>query len=83
MGKKVGFGYKIDEKYVTLHDELHNQLGGNKYRIIEASLELFNAIPMILQLTLVSYNEQQRQQILDIIAQVSMPTEPKKGGKKR
>lgn len=80
---KVGIGNKIEESYVSLVDEIHTKLGGNKFRIYEASIDLFNAMPPILQRALISYDEEDRRLILDTISQLSTPLEPKKGGKKK
>lgn len=79
---KVGIGNKIEESYITLVDEIHTKLGGNKFRIYEAAIDLFNAAPRILQSALISYDEEERKLILGIISQLSTPQKPKKGGKK-
>lgn len=80
---RIGVGNKIEETYLKLIDELHDRLGGKKYRIYEASIDIFNALPPILQMALISNDEELRKQILDIISQMKYPPEPKKGGKKR
>jgi len=79
---KVGIGNKIEESYVSLVDEIHSKLGGNKFRIYEASIELFNAMPPILQRALISYDDEERKLILGIISSLTPPPQPKKGGKK-
>jgi hypothetical protein len=78
---KIGIGNKIEDSYVDLVDEIHSTLGGNKFRIYEASIDLFNAMPPILQRALISYDDEERKLILDIISQLKPPPEPKKGGK--
>jgi len=79
---KVGIGNKIEESYVALVDDIHSKLGGNKFRIYEAAVDLFNAIPPVLQRALISYDEEDRKQILDIISRLKSPPESGKGGKK-
>jgi len=79
---KVGIGNKIEESYVILVDEIHSKLGGNKFRIYEASIDLFNAMPPILQRALISYDDEERKLILGIISQLTPPPQSKKGGRK-
>ena len=79
---KVGIGNKIDEKYISIVEEIHSKLGGSKYRIYEAAIDLFNTIPRVLQSALISYDEEEREMILDIISQMKLPQQTKKAGKK-
>lgn len=83
MGDKKTYGVRLEDKFAEMYNELHSKLGGNKYRIIEASLEIFSELPSVLQRCLVSYDEEERKLILGIIGQLKPPPEPKKGGKKR
>lgn len=83
MSDKKTYGVRLEDKFAGIYDDLHSKLGGNKYRIIEASLEIFNELPSVLQRTLISYDEEERQLILGIIGQLKPPPEPKKGDKKR
>jgi hypothetical protein len=79
---KVGIGNKIGEDYIALVDEIHSTLGGNKFRIYEAALDLFNAVHPLIQQTLISYDEESRQLLLEIIGQLKYPPDKGKGGKK-
>jgi hypothetical protein len=80
---KIGIGNKIEESYVEKVDEIHSKLGGNKFRIYEAAIDLFNVVHPLIQQTLVSYDEESRKLILDIIGQLKYPQDKGKGGKKR
>ena len=82
MGDKKTYGVRLEDKFAEIYNELHSKLGGNKYRIIEASLEIFSELPSVLQRCLVSYDEEERKLILGIIGQLKPPPEPKKDGEK-
>lgn len=83
MDIKVGIGSRIGEEYTVIVDKLSEILNAKKYRIYEASVDIFNALPRILQMALISNDDEVRRIILDTIKQLSMPQQPKKGGKKK
>jgi hypothetical protein len=73
---------RIERKYLEMSDKLHKDLGGNKYRVFEAALDLFNVVHPMIQKVLNSYDEAERKQILEIIGQLKYPPDKGKGGKK-
>ena len=59
------FSYEISDGVYDLFDELYNKLSGHKYRIIEAAIEVFAALPKEHQRALVSQDDADRKVILD------------------
>ena len=82
MEEKKPMGSRIGENYNEIADNLKDILNVHKYRIYEAALDLFNVLPRIMQMTLVSDDSELRQQVLDTIKKMTPPPPPKTGGKK-
>ncbi len=83
MDEKVTIGSRIGEKHKEIVSDLTDMLNTKKYRVYEAAVDIFNALPRILQLALISDDTELREEILGIIKKLSVPPQPKKGGKKR
>ncbi len=81
MKEKKPMGCRIGVDYNEIVDELKSVLKAPKYRVYEASVDLFNALPRIMQMALVSEDKELRQQVLGIIKKMTPPPPPKKGGR--
>ena len=61
---KVVFNNKVEDVVKELFETLHSNLGGHKFRIIEAAIEVFAALPKEHQRALVSQDDDDRRAIL-------------------
>lgn len=64
---KVIFNNKIEDDVKKLFDKLYDNLGPPKFKIIEAAIEVFAALPKPAQRILKSQDESDRKAILDLI----------------
>ena len=75
--KKVAFSHKIDESFVECFEKLYDKLGPPKYRIIEAALEVFDALPNGVQYLLITYNHEEREPIFSLLNQIGKAKQDK------
>lgn len=64
---KVLFNNKIEDDVKKLFDSLYDSLGPPKFKIIEAAIEVFAALPKPAQRILKSQDKSDRKAILDLI----------------
>ncbi len=69
MGK-VPFSNKIDENFNEIFEKLFNQLGPPRYRILEAAIEAFEALPRDAQYRLRSLDPDERKPVLRLLSQI-------------
>ena len=75
---KVLFNNKVEEETKNVFDGLYDNIGGHKFRIIEAAVDIFAALSWENQLTMVSQNEPERKKVLALIGQLNGPNAGKK-----
>jgi hypothetical protein len=63
----IGFHVRLNEDIAEIYDQLSVSLGPPKYKIIEAAIEVFAALPKEAQYVLKSQDENDRKLILDLI----------------
>lgn len=61
---KVAFGIKVSPDVAKLFESLYDRLGGPKFRIIEAAIEVFAALPKEAQYILKSQDDEDRKVVL-------------------
>lgn len=61
------FSFRLSVDVKKLFDSLYDNLGPPKFKIIEASIEVFAALPKPAQRILKSQDESDRKAILDLI----------------
>ena len=69
------FSYEISDGVYDLFDELYNKLRGHKYRIIEAAIEVFAALPKEHQRALVSQDDADRKAILARLRELNLKSQ--------
>ena len=79
--KRTDFSSSILPEIKDLFDTLWDNHGGHKYRILEGSIEAFNALPKKFQDVLRSNRQEDRKLILDLISALKEPPSP--GGRDR
>lgn len=67
---KIHFSNKIEDTFVECFDKMYEKLGGPKFRIIEAAIEVFDTLPDEIQTKLKSYNAELREPILKELSQL-------------
>jgi len=67
MATREQFNMKLNSNVVELYESLYENLGPPKYKIIEAAIEVFAALPKEAQYVLKSQDESDRKAILDLI----------------
>ena len=71
--KKKAFSHDMPEDVIQFFDELCDGLGAKKYRVLEAAILAFGALPYQHQLILVSANKELRELYLDLIRGLEAP----------
>lgn len=69
---KVIFNNKIEDDVKKLFDNLYDSLGPPKYKILEACIEVFSALPKPAQRILKSQDESDRKAVLDLIRKLKL-----------
>jgi len=64
---KVYFNNNIEKEVAELFESLSESLGPPKYKILEAAIEVFAALPKPAQRILKSQDESDRKAVLDLI----------------
>lgn len=59
--------HDVNDEIYDLFDSLYNRLGDPKYKILEAAIEVFAALPREAQYVLKAQDESDRKVILDLI----------------
>jgi len=75
---KVLFNNKVDEKTMTTFEDLYDKIGGHKFRIIEAAVDVFAALSWENQMTMISQNQNERKKVLALIGKLNVPASGKK-----
>jgi hypothetical protein len=73
---KVAFSHKIEDKFAECFEKMCGELGPPKYRILEASIEVFDALPREIQYRLRGMDQVERKPCLDMLAGLSLTAEP-------
>ena len=71
--KKKAFSHDMPEDVIQFFDELCEGLGAKKYRVLEAAILSFAALPYQHQVMLISANQDQRELYLDLIRALEVP----------
>ena len=72
MSEKVQFSFYVNKDIKELFDSLFESLGSPKYKIVEAAIEVFAALPKEAQYVLKSQDENDRKAILDHIRELNL-----------
>ncbi len=75
---KVLFNNKVEEETKELFEDLYAKIGGHKFRIIEAAVDVFAALSWENQMTMISQNEDARKKVLALIGKLNL-----KGGSRK
>lgn len=70
---KIPLSQDVEERYFELYHKLCDEIGGDKYRVLEAAIEAFSHLPGPIQTTLMSYKEADRQLCFELIAGLGLP----------
>ena len=71
--KKKAFSHDMPEDIIQFFDDLCEGLGAKKYRVLEAAILSFAALPYQHRVMLVSANKEQRELYLDLIRGLEAP----------
>ena len=71
--KKKAFSHDMPEDVIQFFDELCEGLGAKKYRVLEAAILSFAALPYQHRVMLISANKEQRELYLDLIRELEAP----------
>ena len=74
MGK-VSFSHKIDDSFAECFEKMCDQLGPPKYRIIEAAIEVFDALPRDIQYRLKGLDPKERELYFKMLANLPLTPE--------
>ena len=75
-GKKMAketFSHDIESNILKMFEEMCDALGTKKFRVLEAAIETFAALPWQYRLVLSSADQSQRQLYLDLIRRLGVP----------
>ena len=59
--EKVPFSHNIEKNIAELFESLYDELGPPKFKILEACIEAFSALPLEMQYRLKAQNEEDRE----------------------
>ena len=71
---KVPFSSSIDDRFAQLFENMCNQHGPPKYRILEAAIEAFDALRRDLQHRLRGKYQAERKPILEYLSTIAVPS---------
>lgn len=66
------FSFKISAEVKELFDSIYNRLGDPKYKIIEAAIEVFAALPKDAQYILKSQDDSDRKVVLEHLKKLNL-----------
>ena len=72
MEGQIQYSFKISSDIKDLFDSLYERLGDPKYKILEAAIEVFAALPKSAQYILKGQDESDRKAILDLIRKLKL-----------
>lgn len=70
---KIPFSKDIAKEYADMFEATYKDLGGHKYRVLEAAIEVFSRLPREVQYALTGYNTGDRQLCFDLIDGLELP----------
>jgi hypothetical protein len=70
--EKIPFSYKISKDIAELFDSLYARLGDPKYKIVEAAIEVFAALPKEAQYVLKSQDDNDRKIVLEHLRKLNL-----------
>lgn len=77
---KIRFSHDIERSYWEIFEELCAQIGGDKYRILEAAIDAFAALPTDFQDVLTTYRQGDRQLYLELLRGLRLPRRGRESG---
>ena len=77
---KIPLSQDVEERYFDLYHKLCNEIGGDKYRVLEIAIEILSHLPSPIQTTLMSYREADRQLCFDLIRGLELPRKQSEPG---
>lgn len=73
MSTKMSLNHNVSRETLELFEGLTQKLGSPKYRILEAAIDAFNALPRETQRVLKSYDQPDRQLYLELLHALQVP----------
>ena len=75
---KEAFNYRVDNSIAELFEQLCERLGPPKYKVLEAAIEVFAALPKEAQYILKSQNDADRKIILARLRELNLKSQKNK-----
>ena len=72
MPEQVQFSFRLSKDVAELFESLSNTLGPPKYKILEAAIEVFAALPKEAQYVLKSQNDSDRKVVLEHLRKLNL-----------